>query len=123
MTPVPAHREPDGALNDPMEADMNASDGDHETPTRLEAGMMKSCPEVAAILRFKSAGIDTELGRLHDLTCPAYHPEDVAKCHPFADFRGIDVDVLPAGSRQGRLRPVDGPRQEPAPGVAGGAGT
>ena len=94
MTPVPAHREPDGALNDPMEADMNASDGDHETPTRLEAGMMKSSPEVAAILRFKSAGIDIELGRLHDLTCPAYHPEDVAKCHPFADFRSIDVEYF-----------------------------
>ena len=123
MTPVPAHREPDGALNDPMEADMNASDGDHETPTRLEAGMMKSSPEVAAVLRFKSAGISTELGRLHDLTCPAYHPEDVAKCHPFADFRSHRRGVLPAGSRQGRLRPVDGPRQEPAPGVAGGAGT
>ena len=30
MAPVPAHREPDGALNDPMEADMSASDGDHE---------------------------------------------------------------------------------------------
>ena len=49
--------------------------------------MMKASPEVAAMLRFKPAGIDTELGRLHDLTCPAYHPEDVAKCHPFADLR------------------------------------
>ena len=54
------------------------------------AGMMKASPEVAAMLRFKAAGIDTELGRLHDLTCPAYHPEDVAKCHPFADLRLID---------------------------------
>ena len=52
--------------------------------------MMKASPEVAAILRFKAAGIDIELGRLHDLTCPAYHPEDVAKCHPFADLRLTD---------------------------------
>ena len=52
--------------------------------------MMKSSPEVAAILRFKHAGIDIELGRLHDLTCPAYHPEDVAKCHPFAGFSTLD---------------------------------
>jgi hypothetical protein len=94
MNPVPAHREPDGALNDPMEADMNASDGDAEKPTRLEAGMMKSSPEVAAILRFKAAGMDIELGRIHDLTCPAFHPEDVAKCHPFADLSLIDADAF-----------------------------
>ena len=56
--------------------------------------MMKSVPEVAAILRFKAAGIDIELGRLHDLTCPAYHPEDVAKCHPFSDLSAIDVDAF-----------------------------
>ena len=65
-----------------------------ETPAPVsakgDAGMMKASPEVAAMLRFKAAGIDTELGRLHDLTCPAYHPEDVAKCHPFADLRLID---------------------------------
>ena len=60
----------------------------------LEAGMMKMSPEVAAILRFKAAGIDAELGRIHDLTCPAYHPEDVAKCHPFAALHGIDVDAF-----------------------------
>ncbi len=57
--------------------------------TALEAGMMKASPEVAAILRFRAAGIDSGLGRVHDLTCPAYHPEDVAKCHPFADFRSV----------------------------------
>ena len=64
-----------------------------ETPPPASAkgaGMMQASPEVAAMLRFKAAGIDTELGRLHDLTCPAYHPEDVAKCHPFADLRLID---------------------------------
>jgi hypothetical protein len=63
---------------------------DAETPTALEAGMMKASPEVAAILRFKAAGIDIELGRLHDLTCPAYHPEDTQKHHPFADLRLTD---------------------------------
>lgn len=86
MTPVAAHREPDGALNDPMEADAGLSDGDSEKPTRLEAPMMKGQPEVSAMLRFKAAGIDPDLGRLHDLTCPAYHPDEVAKYHPFADF-------------------------------------
>ena len=96
MTPVPQHREPDGAIVEPFEKDAGLpATGQGETPTRLEAGMMKASPEVAAILRFKAAGIDAELGRVHDLTCPAYHPEDVAKCHPFADFRSvIDVDAF-----------------------------
>ena len=90
MTPVPQHREPDGAIVEPFEKDAGLpSTGQGEKPTRLEAGMMKSSPEVAAILRFRAAGIDAELGRVHDLTCPAYHPEDVAKCHPFADFRTV----------------------------------
>jgi hypothetical protein len=48
-----------------------------------------SNPETAAMLRFKSIGIDTDLGRLHDLTCPAYHPDDVAKYHPYADFGSV----------------------------------
>ena len=89
MTPVPAHREPDGALNDPMEADAGMSDGDHETPTRLEAAMKGTDPEVAVLLRFKTIGVDEDLGRLHDLTCPAFHPEDVAKFHPYADLPGL----------------------------------
>jgi hypothetical protein len=51
-------------------------------------------PETAAMLRFKSIGIDADLGRLHDLTCAAYHPDDVAKYHPYADFQSVvDTDV------------------------------
>jgi len=46
-------------------------------------------PETAAMLRFKTIGIDADLGRLHDLTCPAYHPDDVAKYHPYADFQSV----------------------------------
>ena len=38
--------------------------------------------------------MDIELGRIHDLTCPAFHPEDVAKCHPFADLSLIDADAF-----------------------------
>jgi len=103
MTPVPAHREPDGAPMEAFEASAKMSDGDGEKPTRTEAatGMktaapdLSPSPEVAAILRFQRAGIDPEAGRLHDLTCPAYHPEAVAKYHPFADFASaIDIDVF-----------------------------
>lgn len=51
-------------------------------------------PETAAMLRFKTIGIDADLGRLHDLTCAAYHPDDVAKYHPYADFQStVDTDV------------------------------
>jgi hypothetical protein len=51
-------------------------------------------PETAAMLRFKTIGIDPDLGRLHDLTCAAYHPDDVAKYHPYADFQStVDTDV------------------------------
>lgn len=50
--------------------------------------------ETAALLRFKSIGMDTDLGRLHDLTCAAFHPDDVAKYHPFADFENLlDEDL------------------------------
>ena len=51
-------------------------------------------PETAALMRFKAVGIDTDLGKLHDLTCPAYSPDEVAKYHPYADLSSvIDLDV------------------------------
>ena len=51
-------------------------------------------PETAALMRFKSVGVDSDLGKLHDLTCPAYHPDEVVKYHPYADLSSvIDVDV------------------------------
>lgn len=34
-----------------------------------------------AMLRFKTVGIDAELGKLHDFTCPAYDPSEVAKLY------------------------------------------
>ena len=93
MNPGPAHREPDGAPVEAFEKDAKLSDGDNEKPTGLEAaaGMKFAAdlapdPEVAALLRFKMTGTDEDMGRLHDLTCPAYHPEQVAKYHPYADL-------------------------------------
>ncbi len=85
MDPAPSGEAPES----PAPASASAKGG-----TALEAGLMRSSPEVAAILRFKHAGMDIELGRLHDLTCPAYHPDDVAKCHPFSDLSMIDVDAF-----------------------------
>jgi hypothetical protein len=89
MKPAARHREPDGAEIESFEKDAGMSDGDHEAPTKLEAPTLARIagdPQQAAVMRFKMAGADLDLGRLHDLTCPAFHPEDVAKHHPFADF-------------------------------------
>jgi len=66
-----------------------------KTPdTKAVVPEMHASPEVSALLRFKTIGIDTDLGRLHDLTCPAFSPEDVAKYHPFADFKStVDTGI------------------------------
>lgn len=40
----------------------------------------------AVSLRYKTIGIDSDMGALHDFTCPAYSPETVASYHPLADF-------------------------------------
>jgi len=56
------------------------------TPDHKGMGMS---PEAAAMMRFKFIGVDTDLGRLHDFTCAAYSPEDVAKAHPFSSFETL----------------------------------
>ena len=90
MDPVPQHREPDGAGVEPFEHDAGLpATGQGEAPTRLEAPTLKASPEVSALLRFRAIGIDPELGKLHDLTCPAFHPDDVQRFHPFADIASL----------------------------------
>lgn len=86
MKPAPAHREPDGAAAEAFEADAGMSDGDS---TKAAAPDLAPDPEVAALLRFKAVGTPEDLGRLHDLTCPAYSPEMAAKYHPYADLRTL----------------------------------
>jgi hypothetical protein len=67
-----------------------------------------STPEAAAMIRFKTIGIDADMGRLHDLTCPAYHPEDVAKYHPYADFDNlIDLDLWQRKAVDSACGPLD----------------
>ena len=71
------------APESPMPSGIKTSDAKADTPE------IHSSPEMAAMLRFKTVGIDTEMGRLHDLSCPAFHPDEVAKYHPFADFKSV----------------------------------
>jgi hypothetical protein len=51
------------------------------------AHMKGDTPESLAFMRFKTVGMDSGLGILHDLTCPAFHPDEVSKYYPYADFR------------------------------------
>jgi hypothetical protein len=61
-----------------------------KTPdTKSDEPELHASPEMAAMLRFKTVGIDIDLGRLHDLSCPAFHPDEVSKYHPFADFKSV----------------------------------
>lgn len=73
--PLPPHREPDGPALDAFER---------------SAGLMGDEPMRTA-MRHKNAGIPADLGALHDLTCPAYHPADVTKAIPHATFGVIDT--------------------------------
>jgi hypothetical protein len=77
---LPAHREPDGAPVEEFENDANLQDGDERQ-------------ELAAALRHKALGaqgMSREDALLHDLTCPAFRPADVAKCFPYATFADIN---------------------------------
>jgi hypothetical protein len=86
VEPVPAHREPDGPAIESLEHDAGL-------PTDPDGPHLKSAdPEWAAALRFKALGIPADLGALHDLTCAAYAPADVAKAHPYASLADVDED-------------------------------
>ena len=97
--PAPRHREPDGAEIENFERDAHLEDGDNEKPTHLESPTLKSGdPEAAAALTLKNLDVPQHLGALHALTCPAYHPDDVAKAFPHASFAAIDLPEWHAGA-------------------------
>ena len=76
---VPAHREPDGQYIESLEHDMHI-------PTDPDGPY-----EMKAAKRIKNAGAPYDLGALHDLTCPGFHPSDAVKCHPSVNFATIDL--------------------------------
>jgi hypothetical protein len=82
IRPVPAHREPDGP-------DIEALEHDMHIPTDPDGKYIDA--QMKTITRFKSVGVPTDLGVLHDMTCAAYHPESVKSAHPDADFHSMDV--------------------------------
>lgn len=79
IKPVPEHREPDGADIEELEHDMHI-------PTVPDAS-------VKAADRVKSVGAPFDLGVVHDLTCPAFHPTEVGKAYPSHGFANLDETV------------------------------
>jgi polyhydroxyalkanoate synthesis regulator phasin len=96
--PVPAHREPDGAAVEAFERDAELpTDADRDPgvgvggPDGVGAGKGVD-PEVGVTLRLRSLGVPTAIGKLHDLTCPCYHPTTVAKAWPHASLADLDEE-------------------------------
>ena len=83
--PAPPHREPDGPAIEALEHDAGM-------PTVPDSSVKNDDAEVLAVAaRHKALGVPSEMGMLHDLTCAAFSPADVAKSYPGVDFSAISV--------------------------------
>jgi hypothetical protein len=78
ITPVPAHREPDGTAIEAFEHDAGL-------PTDPDSRYLKAAD------RFKNVGAPSDLGALHDHLCAAFEPAEVAKCFPVDAFNELSV--------------------------------
>lgn len=87
--PVPEHREPDGPAIEEFEKDSGLTDGDEATKT-VDL-FFPDDPEASASMRLKMLNVPLDYGMLHDLTCPCYHPDDVAKSYPQFDLSTVDA--------------------------------
>jgi len=98
--PAPGHREPDGSVVATLESDAGmasdrAGDSAHDNPDYAAPkarGALGGSPEIDALMRLKSLDVPVDMGKLHDLTCPCYHPDDVAKCYPTDSLATLDID-------------------------------
>lgn len=78
MKPVPEHREPDGSAIEAFESDAGL-------PTTRDSS-------VKTVMRLKSLGVPQDVGSLHDMLCPGFHPSEVSKCYPNQSLAGISVE-------------------------------
>jgi len=88
--PVPEHREPDGPAIEALEHDAGlptVPDSSVKTAEIFFPGDL----EASASMRLKMLNVPTDYGMLHDLVCPCYHPDDVAKSYPAFDLTRVDV--------------------------------
>jgi len=87
--PVPEHREPDGPA-------IEAFERDAKVPTVPDSSVKAADlifpddPEGSAAMRLKMLNVPVDYGTLHDLTCPCFHPDDVAKSYPRYDLSSLD---------------------------------
>jgi len=87
--PVPAHREPDGPAIEALEHDAKlptVPDSSVKTADLIFPGDH----EGSASMRLKMLNVPADYGVLHDLTCPCFHPDDVAKSYPSYDLSSLD---------------------------------
>ena len=80
------HTDPKTASGASDAADMNPA----PVGELLESPAFASTKSEDALMRFKTLGIDADMGTLHDMSCPAFHPDEVAKFYPYADFSQLD---------------------------------
>jgi RNA polymerase subunit RPABC4/transcription elongation factor Spt4 len=89
--PVPEHREPDGPAIEALEHDAGlptVPDSSVKTAEIFFPGDL----EASASMRLKMLNVPADYGMLHDLTCPCFHPDDVAKSYPTYDLTRLDVE-------------------------------
>lgn len=48
-------------------------------------------PALQTAMLMKQLNVPADLGALHDLLCPGFHPEDSEKCHPAHSLKALDV--------------------------------
>lgn len=84
VKPVPAHREPDGE-------DIEALERDAGLPTVPDASVKSEDFEMLTAMRLKSLGVPTDMGAVHDMLCPGFHPADVATCYPGRGLKSMDT--------------------------------
>lgn len=89
--PVPAHREPDGPAIEAFEHDAGLPTVDDESVKTVDL-ILPGDHEGSASMRLKMLNVPADYGVLHDLTCPCYHPDDVAKSYPRVDLSNLDAD-------------------------------
>lgn len=89
--PVPEHREPDGPAIEAFEHDAGLPTVPDSSVKAADL-IFPDDPEGSASMRLKMLNVPADYGVLHDLTCPCYHPDDVAKSYPRVDLSSLDAD-------------------------------
>jgi hypothetical protein len=86
---VPEHREPDGPAIEALEHDAGMPTVPDSSVKAVDL-IFPGDFEGSASMRLKMLNVPADYGVLHDLTCPCFHPDDVAKSYPSYDLSSLD---------------------------------